>query len=144
MRAVPWLAGLVVAAPSLVMAHVTITPRESKAGLEERYTVRVPTEGQVATTHVHLEVPDGVMVIRIEETTGATVEPVKRGERIVSITWRREIKPKETAEFAFSARNPAGQGDVVWRAHQHFADGTVADWVGPAGDRRPAAITVVR
>ena len=38
--------------PSLALAHVSVRPRESKAGAEERYTVRVPTEGAVATTHV--------------------------------------------------------------------------------------------
>ena len=38
--------------PSLTLAHVSVRPRESKALAEELYTVRVPTEGSVATTHV--------------------------------------------------------------------------------------------
>lgn len=29
----------------------------------------------------------------------------------------------------------------MWKAHQHFADSTVADWIGAAGERRPAAVT---
>jgi hypothetical protein len=40
----------------------------------------------------------------------------------------------------FRARNPAS-GDVVWKAHQHFSDGTTADWIGGAGDKRPASVT---
>ena len=144
MRAIIWWVVLVAVVPSVAMAHVTVRPRESKAAAEERYVVRVPTEGSVATTQVQLEIPEGVVVTRIEEVPGATVEPVRRGERIVAIVWRREIKPKDAAEFAFYARNPADRADIAWRAHQAFADGTVADWAGPAGDRRPASVTQVR
>ena len=43
-------------------AHVTVRPRESKAGATEKYTVRVPTEGKVATTSVEIEIPAGVTV----------------------------------------------------------------------------------
>jgi ketosteroid isomerase-like protein len=45
-----------------------------------------------------------------------------------------------SAEFVFRARNPAA-GEILWKAHQHFNDGTVADWVGVAGDKRPASVT---
>ncbi len=31
-------------------AHGTVRPREAKAGATETYTMRVPTEGKVATT----------------------------------------------------------------------------------------------
>lgn len=48
---------LLVALPSLAAAHVGIRPRESKPGAEERYSVRIPTEGAVATTSVRLEIP---------------------------------------------------------------------------------------
>lgn len=71
----------------------------------------------------------------------ATFETQKKGDRIVGITWKKEIKPNEASEFFFRARNSASGGEVTWKAHQHFADGTVADWVGPVGDRRPAAVT---
>jgi len=126
--------------PSFAMAHVSVRPRESKPGAEERYTVRVPTEGSVATTHVVLEIPGDVTVIEVLPPAGATLETAKQGARIVSITWRKEIPPKDAAEFTFLARNPRS-GEIVWKAHQHFADGTVADWAGPAGDKRPAPVT---
>src|SRR5262245_34081450 len=130
----------VLALSTLALAHVSVQPRESKANVEERYTVRVPTEGNVATTHVILEVPAGVTVLEILPAEGTTSEVAKDGARITTITWKKEIPPKAVAEFAFRARNP-GSGDLIWKAHQHFADGTVADWIGPVGDRRPAAIT---
>lgn len=43
--------------PSFASGQVSVRPRESKPGAEERDTVRVPTEGDVATTHVILEIP---------------------------------------------------------------------------------------
>ena len=42
----------------------------------------------------------------------------------------------------FRASNPEAS-QIVWKAHQHFTDGTVADWVGAAGERRSASITTL-
>jgi uncharacterized protein YcnI len=134
------LLGLVWLVPAVALAHVGVRPRESKAGAEERYTVRVPTEGAVATTRVVLEISPGLTVVEVLPQEGATFETTKQGDRITAITWNKEIPPKDAAEFVFRARNPQS-GDIVWKAHQHFKDGTSADWVGPAGDRRPAAVT---
>jgi uncharacterized protein YcnI len=135
MRRLVIVAALAFAAPSLAFAHVTVRPKESKAGADEKYTVRVPTEGTFATTHVQLEIPAGVTVLEVVPQDGATFETSKQGDRITAITWIKEIPPKAAAEFVFGARNPA-TGDIVWKAHQHFADGTAVDWVG--GDRRAA------
>jgi uncharacterized protein YcnI len=125
---------------SVVSAHVTVAPRESQAGAEQRYTVRVPTEGQVATTSMELEVPPDMTIIEVVPGDGYTFETRREGARIVAITWTREIPPKQTAEFAFLARNPKA-AQIMWKAHQRFADGTSADWVGVEGDRRPASVT---
>ena len=80
------LAGLVLTVPSFAMAHISVRPRESKPGAEERYTVRVPTEGAVATTHAVLEVPADVTVLEVLPAEGATFETAKQGDRITSIT----------------------------------------------------------
>ena len=131
---------LMILVPSLAMAHVSVRPRESKPGAEEQYTVRVPTEGAIATTHVVLDIPADVAVLEVLPAEGATFETAKQGDRITSITWRKEIPPKASAEFAFRARNPAAM-EIAWKAHQHFSDGTVADWIGAAGTSRPASVT---
>src|SRR5688572_20588083 len=132
--------GFVAIAVSALDAHVTVAPRESRAGAEQRYIVRVPTEVQVATTSVELEVPAGMTIVEVVSGDGYTFETRREGTRIVAITWKREIPPKQTAEFAFIARNPNVE-QVIWKARQRFADGTSVDWVGVAGDRRPAAVT---
>jgi len=90
--------------------------------------------------HVRLEIPAGVAVLEVVPQDGATFETDKEGGRIITITWKKNIPPKAAAEFVFRARNPTS-GDIVWKAHQHFADGTAANWIGAVGERRPAAVT---
>ena len=133
---------IVIAATALLFAetafaHVTVWPQQSRAGMAERYTVRVPTERNVPTVSVELEVPTTVTVTGVLAPAGFTYETQREGNRITSITWKQEIKPGEVGEFVFFARNPAAS-QIVWKAHQRYADGQVEDWVGPAGDRRPA------
>ena len=140
MRPAAAIVGMVILAASIVDAHVTVAPRESRAGAEQRYTIRVPTEGQIATTSVELEVPAGMTVVEVVSGNGFTFETRRDGDRIVAIAWTRDIPPKQTAEFVFVARNPLA-AQVAWKARQRFADGTSAEWIGVEGDRRPAAVT---
>lgn len=125
---------------TLAQAHVTVWPQQSQMGAGERYTVRVPTEGQVATTSLELEVPADVTVTGILVGAGYAYEVRRDGDRIVAITWKQEIKRAEVAEFVFFARNPK-TAQIMWKARQRFADGTSADWIGVEGDRRPASVT---
>lgn len=134
------IAVVLVLGGAVLDAHVTVLPRESHAGMEQRYTIRVPTEGQVATTSVELEVPAGVTVAEVVAGDGYTFDVRREAGRVVAITWTREIPPNQTAEFAFVARNP-NTAEIAWKARQRFADGTSADWVGVQGDRRPASVT---
>lgn len=142
MRAAIIALSLVVTA-SVVSAHVTVVPRESQAGAVERYTIRVPTERQVTTTSVELEVPADVTITEVVAGSGYTFEARREGDRIVAITWKQEIPPKGVGQFVFLARNPR-TGPIRWKARQRFADGTSADWVGVEGDRRPASVTQLR
>ena len=141
MRKVLAAATVVVAATAVLDAHVTVWPQESRHGAGERYTVRVPTEGQVTTTAVELEVPTDVTVTGVLTGAGFTYETRRDGDRIVAITWKQDIKAGEVGEFVFFARNPRGGQQIAWKARQRFADGTSADWVGVEGDRRPASVT---
>jgi uncharacterized protein YcnI len=137
-----WTAAALLSIGSLAEAHVTVSPEESRGGAVERYTVRVPTEGQVTTIAVDLEVPQDVTITGIIVNGGFAYEARREGNRIIGITWKLDIKPGEVAEFAFFARNPTA-GQLTWKAHQRFADGTSADWTGVEGDRRPAAVTKI-
>lgn len=113
---------------AVVSAHVTIGPAESKLGANERYTVRVPTEGQVATVGVDLEVPTGVTVSYVQASGGWTSEIKRDGTRIVSIAWTVSIPPAHFGELAFNARNPKEGTAIAWKVTQRFADGTSREW----------------
>ena len=123
-------------------AHVVVTPRESAAGAEQVYTVRVPTEGTVSSTSVELEVPAGVHVMQVASGDGYTFDVKKDGNRIVSISWKQEIKPKEFKLYTFTAHNPQ-PGALQWKAHQTFADGSMRHWIGERGSKEPASVTTI-
>ena len=127
--------------PAIAQAHVSIWPRESNAGATERYTVRVPTEGKVATTSAELEVPEGVIIEVLAVPAGWTQEVKRKDDRIVGVTWQMNIKPGEFVEFGFVARNPRDKAQIVWTLRQRFADGTVSDWTTGPNGTRPTAVT---
>ena len=123
-------------------AHVIVTPRESAAGAEQTYTVSAMAEGTVSATALELEIPAGIHVMQIAKADGVTFEVKKDGDRISSITWKSEIKPKGRALFTFTAHNPQ-PGALQWKAHQTFADGSMRHWVGERGSKDPASVTTV-
>ena len=127
--------------PSMAQAHITIAPTQSMAGATEKYTLRVPSEGKVATVAAELEVPEGVIVEAVAVPNGWKHEIKRQGDRIVAITWTMNIPPGEFAEFAFVARNPRDQTEVVWTLRQRFADGTVSDWTKGPNGIRPTSMT---
>jgi uncharacterized protein YcnI len=127
--------------PSTLQAHITIAPMQSMAGATEKYVLRVPTEGKVATIAAELEVPDGVMVETVAVPNGWKHEIKRQGDRIVAITWTMNIPPGEFVEFSFVARNPRDKTELVWTLRQRFADGTVSDWTKGPNGIRPTAMT---
>ena len=133
---------VVVLSFAVLRAHVVVTPRESAPGAEQLYTVRVPTEGTVPTTSIELDIPAGLHVMKVTTGEGFSFDVKKDGDRIVSITWKREIKPKEFALFTFTAHNPSS-GALRWIAHQTFADGSMRHWTGERGTADPASMTTI-
>jgi uncharacterized protein YcnI len=123
-------------------AHVIVTPRESAAGAEQIYTVSAMAEGTVSASTLELEIPSGMHVVQVATGEGFTFDVKKEGNRIVSITWKQEIKPKGRALFTFTAHNPQ-PGAFQWKAHQTFADGSIIHWIGERGTKQPASVTTI-
>ncbi len=130
---------LVLSAAVVVLAHVTISPGESKLGASERYTVHVPTEGQVSTVGVDLDVPEGVTISGVQAVGGWTSEIRREGPRVMGISWKLDIPPAQFADLVFTARNPAQGTQIAWKVRQRFADGTNRDWT-PATKLVPATV----
>lgn len=128
-----------------VVAHVTISPRESHAGIE-RYSMRVPTERDSATVRIEAEFPVEVSIVAIDAKEGWQIEQIRTAEgRIAGAIWSGgSIGPGEAEQFTFSARNPEVEVTLIWKVVQIHADGSRAEWIDAPGSRAPAPTTVVR
>lgn len=124
----------------VAQAHTSIWPRQSVQGATEKYTIRIPTEGKVATVGVDVEVPAGVIVETLQVPAGYTYEVRRQDDRIAAITYRVNIKPGEFLEVGLVARNPRQGTELLWTLRQRYADGTVEDFTRTANGPRPTAL----
>lgn len=129
-------------------SHVTVQPGESTTGAYEKYTVRVPVEKDIPTTEVELKVPKNVEVISIMPVPSWDYKLKKDDDdRITSLTWKAKgggIRAGEFTEFSFVGVNPEEEGEVAWKAHQTYEDGSVVKWVGEPDSKEPASITQIK
>lgn len=137
---------LMFAGAQAVLAHVTISPRESQTGTEQRYTMRVPTERDTPTVRIEAEFPREVSVAEIDRKQGWDIESKRNAEgRIVAVVWSGgSIARGEAEAFSFLARNPLEEGTLVWKVIQIHADGSRAEWTAEPGSRNPAPVTTIR
>ena len=122
-------------------AHVSVRPRESKAGATENVHRSRAHRGQGRD---HL---------------GRSRNPAGRDGQLGRTGRRRQIRDEarrrpsrldyvdgddrsgQNRELVFVAKNPTDATEIVWKAHQRYADGTSSEWVGAAGTRQPAPVT---
>ena len=62
MTTVAALAGLMLATTSVAWAHVVASPKEAHANQYQKFAVSVPTEKDIPTTKIRVEVPEGFTV----------------------------------------------------------------------------------
>ncbi|TJY41001.1 DUF1775 domain-containing protein [Cohnella pontilimi] len=128
-------------------AHVTVQPKEVPANSYQVFTLRVPTEKDVATTQVKVEVPAGVDVSRLEPKPDWTYELEKNADgKIVSVTWKtagKGLSATEFGQFLFQGKVAADAKELTWKAYQTYADGSVVEWTGAPDADKPASVTTV-
>ena len=135
---------LTLTAASVALAHVVVTPEEVPAGEYAKLVVSVPTEEQVPTTEIRVEVPEGFTVSGVQPVPGWEYEFEEEGGVITAITWSGgQIQPREFQEFAMQAQAPDETGEFSWRAIQTYEDGTVVEWTGPEDSETPASVVRV-
>ena len=143
---------LTVALPGAAFAHVTVSPEEVQPGVTQKFTVVVPTEKEIPTTGVSLEIPDGFEVSSVPSPSGGWRGGVEDG----AVAWsggeigaaefeitspEGEIIPMgESQEFTFEARAPEAPGAYAWPASQTYENGSVVEWAGPADSEDPAPV----
>lgn len=142
-KLIKWAGGttVLVLTMSTAYAHVTIQPKQSTAGANETYTMRVPTEKFVPTVRIEVEFPPNLTVASIEPKPGWTIEQRRDPDgRVVGAVFTGSIPPGESAQFNFMAKNPKDAGKVSFKAIQIYEDGTRSEWTGAEGTRTPAPV----
>ncbi|WP_239004855.1 YcnI family protein [Paenibacillus tepidiphilus] len=126
---------------AVASAHVTVAPAESATGAWETYTLKVPSEKDIATVQVDLRIPEGASFKQYEPAPGweVTVEGNK-------VSWKATgegILAGQFQRFYFTVQNPAAAGEVAWDAYQHYADGSKVEWSGEEGSETPHSVTSI-
>lgn len=130
-RAVGLALVLLALAPGVAAAHVDVLPTRVAAGEAQEFTIRVPTEGKVATTGLRISFPADVTVFSFTEPPqGWTVKPVEGGGTFIAADYSGPpVAPSRYIEFRVLG-TPSTPGTTVWQAVQRFADGTRKAWTG--------------
>ena len=133
---------LAVSAPA--WAHVVVSPEEIAAGDYETLTVSVPTEKEVPTTKIRVEVPEGFLLSGVQPVPGWEHAFEEDGGVVTAVTWSGgEIGPREFQQFLVQAQAPERAGEYPWRAFQTYGDGSVVEWIGPPDAEEPASVVEV-
>ncbi len=127
--------GIVLAVPSVALAHVVVRPTEVETAARQVFTVGVPNESKSGAqiVNVRLVIPDGLESTRPNSKPGWNIEVVKSGEgesaRVSEIIWSGGSVPTDQRdEFLFQSKAPVKTGELQWKSYETYSDGTVVAW----------------
>ncbi|EAC5599742.1 TPA_asm: DUF1775 domain-containing protein [Listeria monocytogenes] len=129
--------------PFQASAHVSVLPSESTVDSWETYTMKVPSEKDVASKKIVLKVEKGVSFESYEPVPGWTTTVDKKNG---TVTWQTEgngIEKGQFQRFSFIAKNPSEEGEIAWNAYQYYEDGSIVEWVGAEDSETPHATTKI-
>ncbi|MGG1572388.1 YcnI family protein [Fictibacillus sp. NRS-1165] len=128
-------------------AHVVVFPQQTMQGTYEKFSVRVPSEKDVPTVKVKVEIPKDVEISRFEPMPGWRYSIEKDSTGLIkSVTWTAEGKGIAATEFTeFNMQGKVGDKakKIVWKAYQKYKDGSTVAWEGPESSETPASVTQV-
>ena len=136
--------GAMLALPAPAGAHVVVSPEEVTAGDYETLTVSVPTEKEVPTTEIRVEVPEGFLLSGVQPVPGREHAFEEDRGVVTAVTFSGgEIRPREFQQFLVQAQAPEEPGEHPWKAIQTYEDGSVVEWVGAPDSEEPASVVEV-
>lgn len=136
--------GTMVAMSAPALAHVVVSPEVVTAGDYETLTVSVPTEKEIPTTKIRVEVPEGFLLSGVQPVPGWEHSFEEDGGVVRAVTFTGgEIRPREFQQFLVQAQAPEKPGEYPWKAIQTYKDGSVVEWVGPPDSEEPASVIEV-
>jgi uncharacterized protein YcnI len=121
-------------------AHVVVSPEVVTAGDYETLTVSVPTEKEIPTTKIRVEVPEGFLLSGVQPVPGWEHTFQEDGGVVTAVTFSGgEIRPQEFQQFLVQAQAPEKPGKYSWKAFQTYEDGSVVEWTGAPDSEEPAS-----
>jgi uncharacterized protein YcnI len=130
----------IIAATALVFAatasaHVTLNPDKAPADSFTAFVIRVPTEENVPTVKLSVQLPEGLDEVSFQPKPGWT-----RTQKGRVVTWSGgKIGVGEFDEFGISVHLPNTPGKtLIFPATQTYANGKVVHWIGPLTADEPA------
>ncbi|MGA0068170.1 MAG: DUF1775 domain-containing protein [Miltoncostaeaceae bacterium] len=120
---------LALAAAGTAQAHIGVSPGTAVLRESTEFTIRVPTEGGVATNRVRVTFPAQVTVYAVADAPGWTTQILRRPDgRLRGVEWTGgAIPPDQYADFTVLG-TPFEEGTSVWKSEQGLANGTVKAW----------------
>jgi uncharacterized protein YcnI len=114
------------------------------AGDYETLTVSVPTEKEIPTTEIRVEVPEGFLLSGVQPVPGWEHTFEEDGGVVTAVTFSGgEIRPREFQQFLVQAQAPEEPGEYPWKAFQTYKDGSVVEWTGAPDSEEPASVVEV-
>ena len=114
------------------------------AGDYETLTVSAPTEKEIPTTKIRVEVPEGFLLSGVQPVPGWEHAFQEDGGVVRAVTFSGgEIRPQEFQQFLLQAQAPEQPGEYPWKAFQTYEDGSVVEWVGAPDSEEPASVIEV-
>jgi uncharacterized protein YcnI len=136
--------GALLAVSASAWAHVVVSPEEVRAGDYETLTVSVPTEKEIPTTEIRIEVPEGFLLSGVQPVPGWEYSFEEDGGIVTAVTFSGgEIRPREFQQFLVQTQAPEEPGEYLWKAIQTYEDGSVVEWVGAPESEEPASVIEV-
>jgi uncharacterized protein YcnI len=122
----------------IASAHVVVKPAQVGVGTFQTFTTGVPNEKDLATVAVKVLIPDGLESVSPTVKQGWKIDVAKQGTgddtRVTEISWTEgSIPTGQRDDFTFSARVPANETQLNWKAYQTYSDGSVVAWDGSGG-----------
>ncbi len=121
--------------PFIASAHAVVSPSQSATAKYETFSLSVPVEKDVPTVAIRILMPEGVDRVTPVVKPGWKITIVKDGDRVTEILWTDGSIPAGQKDFfQFTARTPAEDATLAWKAYQTYRGGEVVAW-----DQAPGA-----
>ena len=136
--------GAMLALPTPAGAHVVVSPEEVTASDYETLTVSVPTEKEIPTIEIRVEVPEGFLLSGVQPVPGWEHAFEEDRGVVTAVAFSGgEIRSREFQQFLVQAQAPEEPGEYPWKATQTYEDGSTVEWTGAPDSEEPASVVEV-